>query len=112
MLSSIIAAARRPAEASAAATRRESATQLVSMLFYEPALAELRKSPFGTKFGSGGRGEEVFGEQLDKQLALRIAGQDQSGMAKAIAAKLDKPQPANAGGNAWFGLLPSTGILK
>ncbi|MFO0839419.1 MAG: hypothetical protein U1D55_12950 [Phycisphaerae bacterium] len=48
---------------------REAAAQAVSQLFFAPLLAEMRKLPFGTKFGNGGRGEEVFGEQLDLRLA-------------------------------------------
>lgn len=94
---------------------RETGAQLASILFYEPALAELRKSPFGQEFGTGGRGEEVFGEQLDKQMALAVARRDQGGLAKSIAGKLDSQigansVAANSGGTSWLNLLKVQGL--
>lgn len=93
---------------------RESGAQLASILFYEPALAELRKSPFGEKFGSGGRGEEVFGEQLDKQLALAVARRDQGGLARMIGRKLDAQHDSitaatSPTGASWLNLLKVQG---
>lgn len=55
---------------------REAAALLSSQLFFAPLLAEMRKLPFGKRFGHGGRTEEAFGEQLDLQLADAVARSD------------------------------------
>ncbi len=52
---------------------QQAATLLVSQLFVGPLLAEARRFPIGGEIGHGGRGEDVFGEQLDQVLADRIA---------------------------------------
>ena len=52
---------------------RQAAAQIVSQLFFAPLLAEMRKLPFGHKFASGGRTEEIFGEQLDLRIADSVA---------------------------------------
>jgi len=44
-----------------------------SQLFFAPLLAEMRKLPFGRKFASAGRTEEIFGEQLDLRIADSVA---------------------------------------
>ena len=46
---------------------------LAALLFFAPLLAEMRKLPFGRKFASGGRTEEIFGEQLDLRIADSVA---------------------------------------
>ncbi|MBI5865545.1 MAG: hypothetical protein HZB38_13765 [Planctomycetes bacterium] len=69
---------------------RQAAVQLASTLFFAPMLAEMRKLPMGQKFGNGGRGEEVFGEQLDLRLADSIAGGDPGGIVRNIAGKLQR----------------------
>jgi hypothetical protein len=69
---------------------RQAAVGLVSQLFFAPLLAEMRKTPFGTEFGGGGRGEEVFGEQLDLRLADAAAASDSSGLVRQISAKLSR----------------------
>lgn len=66
---------------------RNAATLLVSQLFFAPLLAEARELPFGGSIGDGGRGEEVFGEQLDQRLADLIAG-SAPGLTSQIEAKL------------------------
>jgi Rod binding domain-containing protein len=78
----------RPIAAKDERQARRAASDLVSQLFFAPLLAEMRKSPFGTKFGGGGRGEEVFGEQLDLRIADTAAAADSSGLVKQLAAKL------------------------
>lgn len=70
------------------AVARQAAEQLVSQLFFAPMLAEMRQLPFGKDFGNGGRGEEVFGEQLDQRLADRAAASDSSGLVAHLARKL------------------------
>ena len=49
------------------------ASEAVGQLLFAPMLAELRKSPLGKRFGHGGRGEEVFGQQLDERVADIVA---------------------------------------
>lgn len=57
---------------------REAAALMTSQLFFAPLLAEMRKLPFGKRFGHGGRMEEAFGEQLDLRIADAVARSDQA----------------------------------
>jgi hypothetical protein len=52
---------------------RQAAARVVSQLFFAPLLAEMRKLPFGQRFATGGRTEEIFGEQLDLRIADSVA---------------------------------------
>lgn len=74
---------------------RQAATQLVSQLFFAPMLAEVRKSSFGEKFASGGRGEEIFGEQLDQRLADVVAS-NEHGLTRQIVERLSRNTGAAA----------------
>ncbi|MGE3180419.1 MAG: rod-binding protein [Phycisphaerae bacterium] len=69
---------------------REAATKMVSQLFFVPMLEAMRELPFGKEFGSGGRTEEIFGEQLDQQLADKIAKADRSGLVDLVERKISK----------------------
>jgi len=62
----------------------------VAELFYVPLLAQMREFPFGTTYADGGRGEAVFGEQLDRQLADSVAAADRGGLVDQIAEKLTR----------------------
>ncbi len=64
---------------------REAASQFLADLFYAPLLAEMRKTPFGREFAHGGRGEDVFGEQLDQRLGEAVARRDHSGLTARLA---------------------------
>jgi len=66
---------------------REAAARLTSQLFFAPLLAEMRKLPFGRELGTGGRTEEVFGEQLDLRIADAVARRDR-GLTSQIADRL------------------------
>lgn len=68
---------------------RQAAELMVSQLFYQPLLAEARQSPFQTEIGSGGRGEEVFGEQLDLLLADRMSAAAQGGLIEQLAERFE-----------------------
>lgn len=57
-------------------------------MFFVPLLQEMRELPFGRQFGNGGRGEEVFGEQLDQQLADALARGDRSGLVDQVARQI------------------------
>lgn len=67
---------------------RQAAVQLTSQLFFAPLLAEVRKNDMGEKFGSGGRTEDVFGEQLDLRIADAVAARNPGGLVGKIAKKL------------------------
>jgi hypothetical protein len=71
------------------------ATLLVSQLFLAPLLAQARALPFGGDVGDGGRGEEVFGEQLDQRLADLVAG-NLPGLTSQIESKLARNKGAVA----------------
>lgn len=91
---------------------RAAAGQLVSQLFFAPMLAEARKLPLGKGIGGGGRGEEVFGEQLDQRLADTLAATARIALTRKIESKLAPrgtaepapvgraPYAADAGGSA------------
>lgn len=67
---------------------KETAAQLVSTLFFQPLLAEMRKLPFGKDIGSGGRGEEVFGEQLDSRAADAVSAASPNSLTQQIEDEL------------------------
>ncbi len=67
---------------------RGTARELVSALFYEPMLAEMRQFPFGQKFGNGGRAEEIFGERLDQLTAAAVVSRQRGGLIDLIAADI------------------------
>jgi len=71
-LAALLAAGRR-LEANDPKLVGQAAAQVVSQLFFAPLLAEMRKLPFGREFATGGRTEEIFGEQLDLRIADSVA---------------------------------------
>ncbi len=73
------------------------ASQLLSQLFFAPLLAEMRKLPFGKTFASGGRAEEIFGEQLDQRVADIAAARSLKGLSGRIAAKLSRQADKTGG---------------
>lgn len=54
------------------ARARDAAEQLVASAFILPLLTQLRNDPFKSEMLHGGRGEEMFGQQLDTIIADRI----------------------------------------
>ncbi|HMQ15998.1 MAG TPA: hypothetical protein PKC49_08500 [Phycisphaerae bacterium] len=79
------------------ATLKQTATQLVSQLFFQPLLAEMRKLPFGGPGADGGRGEEVFGEQLDLRVADAVAGASGGSLKRTIVRAIRKEPPGSEG---------------
>lgn len=67
---------------------QQAAANLLTELFFHPVLSEMRKWPFGAKFATGGRVEEVFSEQLDKRVADAVALSDPGGITTSIARTL------------------------
>ncbi len=98
--------------ARAVAAQREkhthAAQQLVSQLFYVPLLAEVRRSNLGGTIGHGGRGEEIFGEQLDVQIADAVARNQTGGLVAQVVRDLARregaPTDVSATGGAWDAL--------
>lgn len=58
---------------------RQAVDEMVGVTFFGQMLKMARNSPLKGKIGHGGRGEEMFGAQLDQELARRAgAGMDNS----------------------------------
>jgi len=76
-------------DAAAQDRARTAASQLVATALVQPILAELRSSPFKSDLFHGGRGEEVFRQQLDTVLAERIASSPGFGAVETVAAQLN-----------------------
>lgn len=88
---------------------RDAAGKLLADLFFAPLLAEVRRASKGSRFG-GGRGEEIFGQQLDQRMADTIAASAATGLRTAIERKL------TPGGHTLLSALETTaaqrGILE
>jgi Rod binding domain-containing protein len=54
----------------------------VAQTFFGQMLKQMRESPFKSKLFDGGRGGEMFANQLDQHLALRMAS---SGAGRKLA---------------------------
>lgn len=63
---------------------REAADQLVSTAFILPLLEQVRSDPFKSDLFHGGRGEEVFGQQLDVIFADNITQSANFGISDAL----------------------------
>lgn len=90
----------RAAPPSSAESTHGAAVGLASELFFKPLLAELREAQKELPFGGGGRGEEVFGERLDEQLADRIAASDPGGIVRKLGKLLKRHDEASGEGAA------------
>jgi len=62
--------------------------ELVGSVFYGTLLKTMRASEMKGKYGHGGRGEEVFGAQLDQALAEQTGKATRGGVADAIYQRL------------------------
>jgi hypothetical protein len=69
----LLAATGRKLDVQDPAVVQRTAAQFVSELFFAPALAEVRAFPLHGNLADGGRTEAIFGEQLDQQIADRVA---------------------------------------
>ena len=87
-------------DAAAEDQARTAANQLVATALVQPILAEIRNSPFKSDLFHGGRGEEVFGQQLDTLLAERIASSPGFGVGAAVATQLTGGRAAATGPTA------------
>ncbi len=70
----------------------EATRTLVGSVFYGALLKTMRDSEMKGEIGHGGRGEEVFGAQLDAMLAERAGKATKGGLADVIYKSLEKQQ--------------------
>ncbi len=70
---------------------REAADQLVATAFILPMLEQVRHDPFKSDMFHGGKGEEVFGQQLDVIFADNITKSANFGISDALVRRF---QPA------------------
>lgn len=69
---------------------RQVADELVGATFFGPMLKMARDNPFKGTIGHGGRGEEIFGAQLDMALARRASSSWKSDLSDAICKRYAK----------------------
>jgi hypothetical protein len=69
---------------------RQAIDEVVGATFYGPMLKMARDNPFKGEFGHGGRGEEIFGAQLDMELARRASHTSRNSLSDAIYRRLEK----------------------
>ena len=69
---------------------RQAVDVVVGATFYTPMLKMARDNPFKGKIGHGGRGEEIFGAQLDMELARRASHASNNTLAEAITRRLER----------------------
>lgn len=69
---------------------RQAVQEVVGEMFYAPMLQMARQSPFKSRLGHGGRGEDIFGAQLDMELAKRVARATSSSLVDAVYDNLSR----------------------
>ncbi len=69
---------------------RQAVQEMVGTTFYGQMLKISRSSVLKGKFGHGGRGEEMFGAQLDAELAKRAGQGSRNSLTDAIYERLVK----------------------
>ncbi len=69
---------------------RQAADEMVGVTFFGEMLKMARNARIKGEFGHGGRGEEVFGAQLDQELARRAGQGMKNGLSEAIYRRLVK----------------------
>ncbi|GMU24551.1 MAG: hypothetical protein AMXMBFR13_46250 [Phycisphaerae bacterium] len=67
---------------------RQAADELVGVTFFGKMLAMARNSAIKGTIGHGGRGEEIFGAQLDQELARRVGQNFRNSLSEAIYQRL------------------------
>jgi Rod binding domain-containing protein len=68
---------------------RQRVDEFVGLFFYGTMLKSVREHPLThAKFGMGGRGENVFGSQLDQELAQRAGQGSHSSLSDAIVRQI------------------------
>ncbi|MEO0515084.1 MAG: rod-binding protein [Planctomycetota bacterium] len=74
---------------------REAADQLVASAFILPMLEQARNDPFKSDMFHGGKGEEVFGQQLDVIFADNITKSANFGISDALVRRFQPASTSN-----------------
>ena len=69
---------------------QQAASEVVGSVFFAPMLKMARDNPLKGKYGHGGRGEEVFGAQLDAELARCASHRSGGGLTDALLKRLER----------------------
>ena len=69
---------------------RQASEEMVGVTFFGEMLKIARNSKLKGEFGHGGRGEEVFGGQLDQELARKAGAGVKNSLSEAIYNRLVK----------------------
>jgi len=69
---------------------RQAVDEVVGVTFFGQMLKMARNSVIKGEYGHGGRGEEVFGAQLDMELARRVGGAMPTSLSETIYRRLAK----------------------
>ena len=69
---------------------RQAVQEVVGSVFLAPMLKMARDNPLKGKYMHGGRGEDIFGAQLDMELARRASHRVQGGLTDALMKRLDR----------------------
>ncbi len=69
---------------------RQAAEEMVGVTFFGQMLKMARNSRLKGELGHGGRGEEIFGAQLDQELARRAGSGLRNSLSEAIYNRLVK----------------------
>lgn len=69
---------------------RRASEEMVGVTFFGEMLKLARNSKLKGELGHGGRGEEVFGGQLDQELARRVGAGMKNSLSEAIYNRLVK----------------------
>lgn len=72
------------------AALRTLANEVVSTTFFGQMLKIARSSKLKGEYGHGGRGEEIFGAQLDMELARRAGQKMNNSLSEAIYKRFEK----------------------
>lgn len=69
---------------------RQAVNEVVGSVFYGPMLKMARENPLKGEFGHGGRGEDIFGAQLDMELARRASHRADGGLAETLIKRFER----------------------
>jgi Rod binding domain-containing protein len=69
---------------------QQAVQEVVGSVFFAPMLKMARENPLKGKYMHGGRGEDIFGAQLDMELARRASHRVQGGLTDALVKRFDR----------------------
>jgi len=69
---------------------RRAVQEVVGSVFFAPMLKMARANPLKGEYMHGGKGEDIFGAQLDMELARLASHRVQGGLTEALLRRLDR----------------------